>query len=154
MLTNLALLKEIAKEKKTTFISTGMSTYKDIAAAIKIFKLNKCKFVLMHCVSTYPCPEENLNLNMIITLKNKFKCDVGYSGHESSVSPSIIAFLLGANYIERHITLDRSMWGTDQSASLSKTGMENLTSILKKTHNIVGNGVKIFSKEEKNAFQV
>ena len=132
-----------------------MSTYKDIATAIKIFKMNKCKFILMHCVSTYPCPIENLNLNMIITLKNKFKCDVGYSGHESTVSPSIIAFLLGANYIERHITLDRSMWGTDQSASLSKTGMETLSSILKKAPHIVGNGVKVFSKEErKNAFQV
>ena len=149
MLTNHALLKEIAKERKTTFISTGMSTYKDIAAAIKIFKMNKCKFILMHCVSTYPCPIENLNLNMIITLKNKFKCDVGYSGHESTVSPSIIAFLLGANYIERHITLDRSMWGTDQSASLSKTGMETLTSILKKAPYIVGDGVKVFSKEER-----
>ena len=149
MLTNHVLLKEIAKERKTTFISTGMSTYKDIAAAIKIFKMNKCKFILMHCVSTYPCPIENLNLNMIITLKNKFKCDVGYSGHESTVSPSIIAFLLGANYIERHITLDRSMWGTDQSASLSKTGMETLTSILKKAPYIVGDGVKVFSKEER-----
>ena len=149
MLTNHALLKEIAKERKTTFISTGMSTYKDIATAIKIFKMKKCKFILMHCVSTYPCPIENLNLNMIITLKNKFKCDVGYSGHESTVSPSIIAFLLGANYIERHITLDRSMWGTDQSASLSKTGMETLTSILKKAPYIVGDGVKVFSKEER-----
>ena len=124
-----------------------MSTYKDIAAAIKIFKMNRCKFILMHCISTYPCPEESLNLNMIITLKNKFKCDVGYSGHESSVSPSIIAFLLGANYIERHITLDRSM-GTDQAASLSKTGMENLSSILKKTPHC-RKWSKSFFKEER-----
>ena len=85
----------------------------------------------MHCVSQYPCPDEKLNLKMIQTLKEKFKCDVGYSGHETTVSPSIFAYFLGANYIERHITLDRSMWGTDQAASLSKDGMINLTKILK-----------------------
>ena len=124
MLTNIDLIKKIADEKKLTFISTGMSTLKDISKAIKIFKNRKCKFVLMHCVSTYPCPIENLNLNLILTLKKKYKCEVGYSGHESSVSPSIIAYMLGARYIERHITLDRSMWGTDQAASLSENGMK------------------------------
>ena len=104
MLTNLRLIDEIAKEKKPTFISTGMSTINDIKKTVNIFKKEKCKFILMHCVSTYPCPEEKLNLNMILTLQQKFKCDVGYSGHEASVSPSIFAYLLGANYIERHIT--------------------------------------------------
>ena len=149
MLTNLKLIDEIAKEKKTTFISTGMSTLTDIKKSVNIFKKRKCKFILMHCVSTYPCPEEKLNLNMISTLKKKFKCDVGYSGHEASVSPSIFAYLLGANYIERHITLDRSMWGTDQAASLSKSGMENLANIFNKAPLILGNGVKNISKEEK-----
>ncbi len=149
MLTNLKLIDEIAKEKKTTFISTGMSTLNDIKKSVNIFKKRKCKFILMHCVSTYPCPEEKLNLNMISTLKKKFKCDVGYSGHEASVSPSIFAYLLGANYIERHITLDRSMWGTDQAASLSKSGMENLANIFNKAPLILGNGVKNISKEEK-----
>ena len=149
MLTNLDLVKAIAKEKKLTFISTGMSSMKDIQKAINIFKKNKCKFILMHCVSQYPCPEEKLNLKMILTLKEKFKCNVGYSGHEKTVSPSIFAYFLGANYIERHITLDRSMWGTDQSASLSSDGMINLTKILKKSSITLGNGKKNISKQEK-----
>ena len=142
MITNLNLLEEVAKEKKTTFISTGMSNLREIRKCINIFKRNKCKFILMHCVSTYPCPIEDLNLNMITTLKKKFKCEVGYSGHESEVSPSLIAYFLGAKYIERHITLDRSMWGTDQAASLSEDGMKNLSNILNKTHKVLGDGVK------------
>jgi N-acetylneuraminate synthase len=149
MLTNLDLIEKVAEEKKLTFISTGMSTYKDIEKAIKIFKKKKCKYVLMHCVSTYPCPIENLNLKMIITLKKRFKCEVGYSGHESSVSPSIIAYMLGARYIERHITLDRSMWGTDQAASLSEHGMKNLSNILNKSTLVIGDGVKRLPKQEK-----
>ena len=149
MLTNLDLLNKVADEKKFTLISTGMSTLKDIGNAIKIFKRKKCKYALMHCVSTYPCPVENLNLKMILTLKKKFKCEVGYSGHESSVSPSVIAYMLGARYIERHITLDRSMWGTDQSASLSGNGMKDLSNILRKSTLVLGDGVKRFHKEEK-----
>ena len=149
MLTNIELIEKIADEKKLTSISTGMSTLKDISKAIKIFKNRKCRFVLMHCVSTYPCPIENLNLNLILTLKKKYKCEVGYSGHESSVSPSIIAYMLGARYIERHITLDRSMWGTDQAASLSENGMKNLSNILNKSSLVLGDGVKRLSKQEK-----
>ena len=150
MLTNVHLLEKIAREKKLTFISTGMSTMKDISKAINIFKKRKCKFILMHCVSTYPCPIEKLNLNLIKVLKKKFKCEVGYSGHESSVSPSLIAYLLGARYIERHITLDRSMWGTDQAASLSQSGMQNLSAILNKAPLVLGSGKKILSKQEKD----
>ena len=153
MITNIKLLEAISKQKKMTFISTGMSHIEDIERCLKIFKKNKCKFILMHCVSTYPCPIENLNLNMIITLKKKFKCEVGYSGHESEVSPSLIAYFLGANYIERHITLDRSMWGTDQAASLSENGMKNLSTILNKTHKVLGNGIKKISSEEKKLLQ-
>ncbi len=153
MLTNLKLLHAIAKERKTTFISTGMSTLKDISKAISIFKKHKCKFILMHCVSNYPCPIEKLNMNTIITLRNKYKCEIGYSGHESDVSPSIMAYFLGCKFIERHITLDRSMWGTDQSASLSYTGMKNLADILSKAPLILGNGVKKISKEEKIMLQ-
>ena len=149
MLTNIKLLNAIAKERKTTFISTGMSTLKDISKAILIFKKNKCKFILMHCVSNYPCPIEKLNMNTIITLRNKFKYEIGYSGHESEVSPSILAYFLGCRYIERHITLDRSMWGTDQAASLSESGMKNLADILSKTPMLLGDGIKKVSKEEK-----
>ena len=149
MITNLKFLKEVAKEKKKTFISTGMCFMKDIKNAVSIFKKFKCPYVLMHCVSLYPCDENKLNLNMIITLKKVFNCEVGYSGHESSVSPSIIAYMLGARYIERHITLDRSMWGTDQAASLSENGMKNLSNILNKSSLVLGDGVKRLSKQEK-----
>ena len=149
MVTNLNLLNLIAKEKKLTFISTGMSSMKDIVKAIKIFRKNKCDFVLMHCVSNYPCQEEDLNLNVILTLKEKFKCKIGYSGHEPSVSPSYAAWFLGADYIERHITLDRTMYGTDQAASLSEQGIRELTSLLSKFPKILGDGKKKISKEEK-----
>ena len=150
MLTNINLLHCIAKERKTTFISTGMSTTKDILNATKIFKKYKCRFILMHCVSNYPCPIEKLNLNTIVTLRNKFKCEVGYSGHESEVSSSVLAYFFGCRYIERHITLDRSMWGTDQAASLSEAGMKTLSSILSKLPIMLGDGIKKISKDEKN----
>ena len=149
MITNLEFLISVAKQKKLTFISTGMCEMNDIKKAVKIFKKYNCKFILMHCVSLYPCPEEKLNLNMIKTLKKKFNCPVGYSGHEPSVSPSIFAFMLGANIIERHITLDRSMWGTDQAASLSPDGMKMFSSVIKKSSKIFGDGIKKFYKEEK-----
>lgn len=142
MLTNYKLCEIVAKEKKHTFISTGMSNLEEIKKTVNIFKKNKCKFTLLHCVSSYPCPDEKLNLNTILTLKKKFKCSVGYSGHETSTSPSLIAYLLGAEVIERHITLDRSNWGTDQSASLEEQGIRNLTSVIKKTGSILGDGFK------------
>jgi N-acetylneuraminate synthase len=103
----------------------------------------------MHCVSNYPCQEKDLNLNLIVTLSKKFKCKIGYSGHENTVSPSLAAWFLGANYIERHITLDRSMYGTDQAASLSAQGIRDLTSLLSKFPHMLGDGKKIISKEEK-----
>lgn len=151
MITNQKLLIAVAKERKKTFISTGMCNMSDIEKAVKIFKKYKCKFVLMHSVSIYPCDEKILNLNLIKTLKNKFKCEVGYSGHESTVSPTITAYFLGADYIERHITLDRASWGTDQSASLEEKGMENLSSLLKKIPLTLGDGKKRFLAQEKKA---
>ena len=149
MITNLEFLTEVAKEGKKTFISTGMCTMKDIEKAISIFKKFNCNFVLMHSISLYPCDESLLNLNLIRTLKNKFNCEIGYSGHESSVSPSIAAFLLGADYIERHITLDRASWGTDQAASLEEPGLNNLTTLLSKIPIMLGDGKKKFLTEEK-----
>ena len=149
MITNTKFLIEVAKQQRNTFISTGMCIIKDIEKAVKIFKKYKCKFILMHCVSEYPCPEENLNLNLIKTLKKKFNCEIGYSGHESSVSPSLFAWMLGANYIERHVTDDRSRWGTDQSASLGPEGMKNLSSTLSKASSFFGDGKKKISQTEK-----
>ena len=149
LITNTKFLDEVAKQKKYTFISTGMCEMKDISKAVLIFKKRKCNFTLLHCVSLYPCPEEKLNLRMIEVLRKKFKCNVGYSGHETNISPTIHAYFLGATVIERHITLDRAMWGTDQSASLSKAGMEMLASILNKPKKMFGNKKKIFYPEEK-----
>lgn len=153
MLTNLNLLKEIAKEKKYTFISTGMSEYKDIENAIKIFKKAKCKFSLLHCVSTYPANLEDLNLMMIPILKKKYKCEVGYSGHEKSVSPSVFARVLGATIIERHITIDRTLWGSDHAASLEPSGMRSLITMIRKYETSLGDGKKRFLKGEKLKLQ-
>jgi N-acetylneuraminate synthase len=149
MLTNIDLINDIAREKKHTFISTGMSNYNDITKVIKIFKKFRCQFTILHCVSSYPCKAEDLNLGLIQTLKKRYKCKIGYSGHEDTVSPSITAYLLGAEVIERHITLDRSMWGTDQSASLSEEGIRNLMSIIEKIPVMIGNGKKNINKDEK-----
>ena len=149
MITNKQLIEKISKQKIKTLISTGMCSLNDISNAIKIFKKNKCPYVIMHCVSQYPCPENILNLNLIPFYKKKFKCEVGYSGHESTVSPSTFAWILGATYIERHITIDRSLWGTDHAASLSEDGIRNLSNILLKAPNFFGSGKKIISSSEK-----
>ncbi len=142
MITHLEFLKQAAKRKKYTFISTGMSGYKEIDNAIKIFKENDCPFELMHSVSAYPAPEDQLNLNLIKKMKKKYNCNVGYSGHEPSVSPSLVAVTLGASSLERHITLDRSMYGSDQSASLEERGLKELVSIIRKVPKVIGDGEK------------
>jgi N-acetylneuraminate synthase len=149
MLTNYNLLNEVAKKKIMTFISTGMSTISDVKRAVSIFKKHRCSFILMHCVSKYPCPTKDLNLKMIQNLKFTFKCKVGYSGHESSVSPSVYAACLGSDYIERHITIDRALWGTDQAASLGPDGMKLLRLRLDNYTLSLGNGIKKFYLEEK-----
>jgi N-acetylneuraminate synthase len=149
MLTNYPLLKMIAKERKKTFISTGMSTMKDISKAVIIFKKNKCDFELMHCVSSYPAKEDDLNLKMIPVLLKKFKCTVGYSVHESTLSPTLGACYLGATSVERHITMDRTTWGSDQAASLSKNGLKDLVSMIRKVHKVMGDGQKKILDSEK-----
>ena len=125
-------LKEVAKRKTHTFISTGMSTLSDIENAVSIFKENDCSFELMHCVSTYPMKPEDANLNTILALKEKFNCNVGYSGHENGVAVSLAASFFDLSSLERHITLDRTMYGSDQAASLEFSGMKQLTSSLEK----------------------
>ena len=125
-------LEEVAKRKKYTFISTGMSSLNNIEDAVNIFRKNNCEFELMHCNSTYPMKTENANLLTIPELKKKFNCKVGYSGHESGLSVSFRAATLGITSLERHITLDRSMYGSDQSASLELRGMNELISVIKK----------------------
>lgn len=135
-------LHAVATQQKLTYASTGMCTWEQIENLVEIFQSHDCPLVLLHTVSNYPAKEADLNLNMITTLQKRFGLPVGYSGHESSVTPSIVAGALGAVVIERHITLDRSLWGTDQSASLEPTGLRNLVGSLKKISTIVGDGVK------------
>ena len=142
------LLKIIAEEGKHTFISTGMSTYNDIDKAVDIFTKAGCSFELMHTVSTYPMKEENANLNMIKTLRDKFQCNVGYSGHEVGLAVSYAAAALGVTSLERHITLDRSMYGSDQSASVSRSGFKHLVGAVRKIELAMGDGIKKILKEE------
>ncbi len=148
LLTHIPLLEEVASEKLHTFISTGMATYADIDKAVEIFKKHNCPFTLMHTVSVYPCPEEDLNLNMIHTLKEKYNCPVGYSGHETSPVPSIAAAAMGITALERHVTLDRTMYGSDQSASLEKRGLEILVTGVRSVEKSLGNGKKVFGEAE------
>ena len=148
MIVDKLMLEEVSKEGKHTFISTGMSTYKDISFAIEIFKKNKCSFELMHCISTYPMKDEDANLNVINTLKEKYQCDVGYSGHETGIAISTAAATFGITSLERHITLDRSMYGSDQSASLEMPGLRQLVGALRKVEKALGNGIKSISNEE------
>lgn len=132
MIVDTSFLKEVAKRKKHTFISTGMSTLENIKEAVKIFEEEKCPYELMHCVSTYPMKTSDANLVTINSLKKEFNCNVGYSGHENGVAVSLAALMFGITSLERHITLDRSMYGSDQAASLEYKGMKHLTDSIDK----------------------
>jgi len=132
MIVDKNFLNEVAKQKKHTFIATGMSTLENIKDAVNIFTENKCSFELMHCVSTYPMNPSDANLKTIKSLKETFNCKVGYSGHENGIAVSLAASFFGLSSLERHITLDRTMYGSDQAASLEFSGMKNLTDSLEK----------------------
>jgi len=154
MLIHDKLLNEIAKERKHTFISTGMSTIKQISNAVKIFRKHKCSFELMHSHSAYPMPDNEANLLIIQTLKKKFQCNVGYSGHEvGSYNICLPAVVLGATSIERHLTLDRTMYGSDQAASLEPEGMFRLVRDIRLVDKILGDGKKSIWKSEEPAMQ-
>ena len=143
MLVHKKLLEIIVKERKYTFISTGMSTMKQIDDAVKIFRKNKCPFELLHSHSTYPMPLAETNLKLIPILKKKFRCKVGYSGHETSAYQVCIpAVILGATSIERHITLDRTMYGSDHAASLEPPGINRLVKNIRSLELILGDGKK------------
>jgi N-acetylneuraminate synthase len=136
------LLKMVASEGKHTFISTGMTTYSDIQSAVDIFRDANCSFELMHTVSTYPMKDEDANLNMIKTLREKFNCDVGYSGHEVGLAVSYAASALQITSLERHITLNRAMYGSDQSSSVEPSGFRQLVGAVRKIELAMGDGVK------------
>ncbi len=134
------LLKEVASEKKHTFISTGMSTLEQIDRAVEIFREEGCPFELMHCISTYPMEDEDANLKCIITLRERYKCNVGYSGHEVGLAVSYAAAALGITSLERHITLDRAMYGSDQAASVEPAGFRMLVGAVRKIEKAMGDG--------------
>jgi N-acetylneuraminate synthase len=148
MLTHEELLNEIASEKKHTFISTGMCNSSDIEKAMMIFGSHECEFTLLHCVSTYPCKNEDCNILAVKTLAEKYDVPVGYSGHEQGIFPSILAVAYGAKALERHITLDRSMYGSDQSASIEEGELKELVDVSRQVINTLGTGQKHFLKHE------
>jgi N-acetylneuraminate synthase len=149
MATNIPFITEVAERKKFTLVSTGICTMQQIEQAVSIFNNNGCPFALLHTVSTYPSANDELNLSLISTLADQFKVPVGYSGHEASVSPTIFAAALGAKFIERHVTLDRAMYGSDQSASLEPSGLRQLVGALRKLPSSYGDGVKRITAEER-----
>jgi len=142
------LLEMIASEKRHTFISTGMSTLEDIDKAVDIFRNAGCSFELMHCISTYPMDEKNANLKVINTLRDRYNCDVGYSGHEAGLAISYGAAALGITSLERHITMSRAMYGSDQSASIEPSGFKMLVGSVRKIQGAMGDGEKTLLAEE------
>jgi len=148
MIVDQNLLKLVAAEGKHTFISTGMTTYEDIDNAVNIFEKSNCPFELMHTVSTYPMKDEHANLKLINTLRERYNCNVGYSGHEVGLAVSYAAAAFGISSLERHLTLDRSMYGSDQSASIEPSGFKNLVGAVRKIEKAIGDGVKRTLEEE------
>ncbi len=148
-LTNIPLLEMVAEENKYTFISTGMSTLEEIDRAFDIFRNAGCEFELMHCNSTYPMPPEDANLKMIDTLRQRYPCKVGYSGHETGLVISVAAVALGVTSVERHITLDRAMYGSDQAASVELVGLTRLVDMIRTVEKALGDGVKRITESER-----
>lgn len=148
MLTREELLEEIASEGKYTFIATGMSTFDEIDRAVEIFEKHHCPYELMHCNSTYPMPPEDANLKVIRALKDIYKCKVGYSGHEEGTLVSTCAVAAGATSVERHITLDRNMYGSDQKASIEPYELCKLVRDIRETEKIMGTGEKVLTEAE------
>ena len=147
---NRDLLKLACESKKPLLVSTGMSSLEEVDETVNFLeKYSSGNYILMHTNSAYPTPASELNLRMITTLKKRYNCLVGYSGHEIDLEPSVVAISLGAKVIERHVTLDRDMWGTDQAASLSVTAMAMLQGRMKEILLMLGDGEKTITESEK-----
>ncbi len=142
------LLRMVAEEKKHTFISTGMSKIADLDRVVAIFREVGCPFDLMHCVSTYPMTDEDANLNRIKTLRDRYECNVGYSGHEVGLAVSYAAAAMGITSLERHITLDRAMYGSDQASSVEVGGFRILVGAVRKIEQAMGNGALEMNAKE------
>jgi sialic acid synthase SpsE len=139
-LTDEALLRHVRKTGRPVVLSTGMSSMEQVRQAVKT--LGQDRLILAHCTSTYPCKAEELNLRMIHTLKSEFDCPIGYSGHEVGLQATLAAVVMGAAFIERHVTLDRAMWGTDQAASVEPSGLARLVRDIRVIESALGDGVK------------
>ena len=149
MLGHRPLLHEIASEGRKTFISTGMSTLDEIDEVVDLFRIAACPFELLHCNSTYPMADEEANLLCIPMLRERYECEVGYSGHESSLlKVCTAAVTLGATTLERHVTIDRAMYGSDQAASIEVASLRNFTETVRKVPAILGSGTKIVTATE------
>jgi len=140
MLTNNELLEESVKTGKKIILSVGMSTLEEIDVAVDILRKSN-NFALLHCNSSYPAPLNELNLSAIQTLKNRYGCEVGYSGHEFRLGTTVASIYLGATIIERHITLDRTMWGTDHMSSVEPQGLIKLVKGIRELEDAYGDGV-------------
>ncbi|MCH7972259.1 MAG: N-acetylneuraminate synthase family protein [Chloroflexi bacterium] len=140
LITKDELLKKIAATARPVLMSTGMSTMQQIRHAVEI--LDSDNFMLAHCTSSYPASYDELNLHMIQTLAEEFDCPVGYSGHEVGLSTTVASVALGAAFVERHITLNRAMWGSDQAASVEPQGMTRLARDIRLIESALGDGVK------------
>ncbi len=136
------LLRMVAEEGKHTFISTGMSNHEDIQKAVDIFQDARLPLQLMHTISTYPMRDEDANLRVIDTLRNRYQCDIGYSGHEVGLAISYAAAAMGITSLERHITLNRAMYGSDQAASIEPSGLRQLVGAVRKIEKAMGDGEK------------
>ena len=148
-LTDDELLTKAAQSGRPIFLSTGMSNWDEIDHAVEILEREADgNFVLMHTNSTYPCPMEELNLQMIAKLKERYNCLVGYSGHEDNLQPTVVAAVLGARVIERHVTLSHDMWGTDQKASLMVPAMGMLKGRISNIRQMLGDGERYLSEAE------
>lgn len=146
LLTDSALLKKLKEQGKPIILSTGMSEMEQIQAAVDILDMEN--LVIAHCTSTYPCPPNQLNLRMIETLRNMYPCPIGYSGHEVGLPTTVAAVTLGASLVERHITLDRAMWGSDQAASVEPGGVRKLVKYIRVVEEALGDGVKTVYESE------
>ena len=149
MLTNYPLIEACAKSGKKVILSTGMSTEEEIDIAIKTIRKHTDNFAILHCNSTYPAPLNELSLSTISTLKNKYNCEVGYSGHEFRIGTTVASVYLGATIIERHITLDRTMWGTDHLSSVEPQGLIKLVKGIRELEEAFGDGIIQVTESEK-----
>lgn len=150
-LTDYSLLEKMKNTGRVIILSTGMSSMEEIDTAMNL--LGTDRTLIAHSTSVYPCPAEELNLRMILTLQKKFDCPVGYSGHEVGLQATLAAVTLGAAFVERHITIDRAMWGSDQAASVEPWGLMRLVRDIRVIEKALGDGIKRVYPSEINARQ-